>query len=581
MAIIAEWSKKYSKHIGILVFLLCCITMPAQEEVRIGGGQTGKEQAEFDALFFKASRLYILEEYDQALEAYLLCEKKDPNNATVQYELCRLYERKGDFQTAISKIESAISLDGENPYLWEKALDLQEKANLTGSALTAVAKLVELRPEQASYKLKMAELQLKNGEPQLALKTLEEFEVQHGLTPEITEEKKRIRLSLNDISGAEAELRALIESDPANNNNYGNLAQFLEANDRPKEAKQIYLSMLERDAEDPRVHLSLADLYKRENKIDSSQSHLIFAMGSPRLEVDQKVAVLLSVYQVTQSDQRLLPFAHTLLDTAYKVNADDPKFLAMYADYAYREGQYEVARNNWNKALNLPGGEKWEIRQRVMEADLFMRHWEGLKIDADQTIERYPNQPAPYLMKALAHNNLKEYQEAIYALEDGQMFVLDNPQLSIDFELLLADNFDYLGKVKEAEIHYQNALDIAGNAHPLALNNYAYFLANKNMKLDEALEMTEKSNMLQPNNPTFLDTWAWVLYSKKDYVKALEIVQKAIDLGGDKIPDILEHKGDILFAMGNSAEALGLWEAALTLNPENKSLRTKIEKHKK
>ena len=62
----------------------------------------------------------------------------------------------------------------------------------------------------------------------------------------------------------------------------------------------------------------------------------------------------------------------------------------------------------------------------------------------------------------------------------------------------------------------------------MTLNNYAYFLTETGGDIDKALEMSKESLDLEPENPTYLDTYARILFKKKDYKEALEYQMKAV-----------------------------------------------------
>lgn len=84
-----------------------------------------------------------------------------------------------------------------------------------------------------------------------------------------------------------------------------------------------------------------------------------------------------------------------------------------------------------------------------------------------------------------------------------------------------------------------------------------------------------------PANATFLDTYAWVLFKKKDFVKAREVIDQALGTATEDTPefsaDIYDHAGDIYFMSGDHREALDFWKKALKLDPDNKLLKKKVE----
>lgn len=91
--------------------------------------------------------------------------------------------------------------------------------------------------------------------------------------------------------------------------------------------------------------------------------------------------------------------------------------------------------------------------------------------------------------------------------------------------------------------------------------------------------MVETAIKAEPDNPTTLDTYAWVLFKRKDYAKAREIIDKTLDLTDERSEEILEHAGDIHFMDGDPDGALEFWKEALQLAPDNELLERKV-KHK-
>ena len=111
------------------------------------------------------------------------------------------------------------------------------------------------------------------------------------------------------------------------------------------------------------------------------------------------------------------------------------------------------------------------------------------------------------------------------------------------------------------------------------MNNYAYFLSLKELELDKAERMAALAVKSEPNSSTFLDTYAWVFYKKKDYKMALLYIKSAIDNEDEHSSDVLDHYGDILFMNGEADAALEQWKKALEMAPDNELIQKKV-KHK-
>ena len=97
------------------------------------------------------------------------------------------------------------------------------------------------------------------------------------------------------------------------------------------------------------------------------------------------------------------------------------------------------------------------------------------------------------------------------------------------------------------------------------------------------LEKAEKMSSLlvknNPDNPSYLDTHAWVLFMREKYKEAKRIIERAISTGKASAVHF-EHYGDILYKLGNIDEAVQQWERARGLNANSETLNKKIANRK-
>ena len=127
----------------------------------------------------------------------------------------------------------------------------------------------------------------------------------------------------------------------------------------------------------------------------------------------------------------------------------------------------------------------------------------------------------------------------------------------------------------ESDKNYDNALRIDPN-NVIVLNNYSYYLSLRNEDLEKAKRMSAKSNNLAPNQASFQDTFAWILFQLKEYEEADVWITKAINNSAQPSGVILEHKGDILFHIGQIEEALKYWEKAKIVGGASEQINKKI-----
>ena len=92
-------------------------------------------------------------------------------------------------------------------------------------------------------------------------------------------------------------------------------------------------------------------------------------------------------------------------------------------------------------------------------------------------------------------------------------------------------------------------------------------------------KLTAKALSATTDNPAFLDTYAWVLYSRAKFKDARKAIERAISTGKVNATH-LEHYGDILFQLGDVDGAVQQWEKARGLNANSETLNKKIVNRK-
>ena len=100
------------------------------------------------------------------------------------------------------------------------------------------------------------------------------------------------------------------------------------------------------------------------------------------------------------------------------------------------------------------------------------------------------------------------------------------------------------------------------------LNNYAYYLSVERKDLDKAEEMSYRTVKAEPENATYLDTYAWILFEKKRYTEARIYIEQAMKNGGDTSQVIVEHCGDVYYMLGEKEKALEYWKKADGMDPD-------------
>ena len=110
----------------------------------------------------------------------------------------------------------------------------------------------------------------------------------------------------------------------------------------------------------------------------------------------------------------------------------------------------------------------------------------------------------------------------------------------------------------------------------MAMNNYAYYLSLKGEHLGIAEKLSAKVIQANPDNATYLDTYAWVFFMKKDYQLAKFYMETALSKAIEDSAVLIEHYGDILFYLNEKDNALLQWKKSLEKGNPSKILKQKI-----
>ena len=173
----------------------------------------------------------------------------------------------------------------------------------------------------------------------------------------------------------------------------------------------------------------------------------------------------------------------------------------------------------------------------------------------------------------------KEYTTSINIFNQGIEYVFDNNILLNEFYNSLAECYNETKEYKSSDSLFELSLKI-NPSNPTVLNNYSYYLSLRGVNLEKAKEMSFNSNLLEPNNGTFQDTYAWILYKLQQYDEALSWILKAVENGSSESPVVLEHYGDILYKLNRKNDAFEKWEQAKVIGEGSELLEKKIREKK-
>ncbi|HEV3468782.1 MAG TPA: tetratricopeptide repeat protein [Pyrinomonadaceae bacterium] len=142
----------------------------------------------------------------------------------------------------------------------------------------------------------------------------------------------------------------------------------------------------------------------------------------------------------------------------------------------------------------------------------------------------------------------------------------EEPQQTTNALLMLSSAQERAGDTKGSEETLRRIL-AKDPQNATALNNLGYFLAERDERLEEALDMTRRAVRAEPTNPSFLDSLGWVYFKLGKLPEAERYLSDAARRNPAS-STIQEHLGDLHQRLGNPDKARAAWRKALSLATE-------------
>jgi pentatricopeptide repeat protein len=533
-----------------------------------------RDRYEFNYSFMEAEKQKMLGNFEDANFLYEKCKKLDPSSAATLYELSTLLIQKEDYKSAIENAKQAVKLNPNNN--WYKAMlaVLYKQTNDANAAISVYKDLLKSNPDRVDFLYELANLYNYIKKYDDALKAYESIEANYGINETVTLEKERIYLVKGNKEKAYDEIRKLINSNPTEVRYHGILAESYVSEGDFEKAREIYDQMLTIDPNNGLVHLSLSDFYRLAKEYDKSFNELKIAFASTDVEIDVKIKMLITFLNFSNESVELKEQSYELLKILLTTYPEDTKVHTLYADFLMKDKKIEAAREQL-RIVAKNEKSKYLIWEQLLLIEGTLADYNSMYIESSEALEYFPNQPVLNYFQGLSAYQLKKYDVAEKTLKSGVEIVVDNPTLKADMYSILADTYNKLGKMKESDNAMEQVLKI-DKSNKIILNNYSYYLSQRGDSLDKAERMSLICVELDPNNATYLDTYAWVLYKQNKFEKALEAIEKAYKNGGSDDAVVVEHYGDIVFKLGKTDRANELWNEAEKLGKGSEFLNKKI-----
>ena len=579
-------NKKNSIWLLVAVWTLvsCGTVKSTREKPAVALAQsslTSEQQRKYDYFFLEAMRLKEKKDYASAFGLLQHCLDIHPNAASALYEVSQYYMFLRQVPQGQEALEKAVANAPDNYWYSQGLASLYQQQNELDKAITLLEQMVVRFPAKQDPLFNLLDLYGRQEKYDKVISTLNRLEKHMGKNEQLSMEKFRIYLQMKDDKKAFQEIESLVQEYPMDMRYQVILGDVYLQNGKKQEAYDVYQKVLAAEPDNPMAIFSMASYYKQTGQEELYQQQLDTLLLNKKVTPDTKVGVMRQMIVENEQADKDSTQIIALFDRIMKQEQDDPQIPMLYAQYLLSKNMEAESVPVLEQVVDLDPTNN-AARMMLIGAAVKKEDYKQIIKVCEPGIEATPDALEFYYYLAVAYNQAEKPDSVISickrALEhktaDGKKEIVS------EFYSILGDMYHTQKQMKEAYAAYDSAL-VYNPSNIGALNNYAYYLSVERRDLDKAEEMSYKTVKAEPNNATYLDTYAWILFEKGNYAEARIYIDNAMKSeGGDKSDVIVEHFGDIYYMTGDVDGALTYWKKALEMGSESKTLKQKIEKKK-
>lgn len=456
--------------------------------------------------------------------------------------LARLALANQDYATAEEVITELLAKVPDDHFLLillQQAYRSEEKWD---EAIEVGKKIVELSNDDPRQVSGLSGLYIQAGRQAEALKLLEQYGKTHPGEPTTQTLLFYLYLSTGDYDRAGKALEQLRKQGADSDALRVAEVTYFARREQYREAAKYILRQSRSEGIDPeQVESLIQTLYKESPSATEARREMVRVRPDIAKIFPHTPQLLLGLSQ----DHLLLGdtvAAEGILDKLVDARAE------LVSPYVYFTDRYAAAEDTTHLRHYAEAG-----HEALPEEGVFRLYLALLAVNAGDTV-----------------GYRKQLDDALSVVSPEDRFY---PQLA----LLRADDLSGGGDFEAARPYYEAAVR---QPLPPAYNNYAYFLTEKSgtpADLDKAEKLARQAIKLEPDNGTYLDTYAWVLYRKGSSMLALIYIKKAIEATETPDPTLYEHLAEILTAEGRYDEAIEAWRHCLESGGDSKRVAQRVE----
>ncbi len=528
-------------------------------------------------LFFQGLKEKVTDNLPKAAETFKRVIQIDPNNDASIYELANIKKRLNNYTEAQSLLEKDVIINPENEWYWLALANCYENGNDFVKLEKVFGELIRLNPDKPEYYLNKANAYFFDGKYQEALDVYAQLEQLTGITEDLLISRQKIYLRQGKIDLAAKQLEDRIAENPHQPKYYLFLFEIYKTNNSIDNAIKTLQNGIKSNPGSGLLHLELAEIYRNRKEENNSYNELLLAFADPEIELDQKVGIIAG-YLPKQPDVVNKSNALQLSKILVDVHPNEAKAYEVYGNMLLQNGKVTEAKTMYRKSYSL-NNQVYEVQEQLVRIELSENNFDASITDGENSLSFFPNQAWMNYLVGVAWLQKNNYNKALQYLQNATALSADDKELLSQSYSALGDCYNSLKDNRNSDLSYEKSLSYNPD-NGYTLNNYAYYLSQRGVMLDKAARLSKHANDLQPDIASFQDTYAWILFKKKEYSDAKIWLEKALNNNKNKSNVLVEHYGDVMYYLGDTEKAVESWKKAKISGNNSPVLEKKINERR-
>lgn len=527
--------------------------------------------------YMESEKQSVLNNHEAAFALIQEAVRLNPNSLQAKYGLAKSFLKINQVDTALALLRQVS--DSDTTHLWYNLGYANTAGHLQkyDEARVALERIVRNHHDKPEVYNPLAAIYIHLNEYEKALACYDSIETYLGDSPELATDRVGLYDMMGDTAKAISIAEKLVSKKPTDVYYLLYLSDVYAHYKRHAQRFEVLNKAASLAPDEPLVTIEKARYHLSQGDTATYHNEYSNLLHNENIEYEIKKEIINEyIREIAQwGNDTLILAAYKTFTNLYPYESATRK---EYTQMLLYLEHYETAIAQLNiLAEQTDAPEIWD---RLIYAYMQTSQYDKAIIAGQKAIEKGSKNVVTYIYISNIYTIKEQYNRATEYIHEALSICDETKKAERSYLYGSLGDIYYQQNIMEKCFQYYDTALIYNPNNSMVLNNYAYNLANSNGDLLKAEKMSATALKLDPENKTFIDTYAWILFKMKSYTLARIYIEKAIkQLSPEENEEYnvyYEHYGDILALSGEIDAAIEQWKKSYEILPSD-IVKKKIE----